>query len=602
MSMTSVPTSELNSSASSASRGPGVVPVVLAVLGLAASVAVIVISVQGLVAARPTNPADLRDNAALVALRAAETAELEQGRVIDPRNRTVAPPVTLAMELLANQPQDATAKAAPEPEVADALAQPFPPNQPFLAQQEAKGEPIPDKGLELIGQFVGETFGLSPREAVVPALENAPPDALTTLLANPNHRPVLQRGAKVYAQYCANCHGSAGAGNGPSAQAYVSVPRNFTIGVFNFVSTKERDKPLRDDLYLSIKYGFKNIYKNVSMPAFGDVLSPEDLNAVVDYTIYLSMRGETERKLLQLAAFPADEEAETLEDFLGADPRETVTQVLSEWNAAPSKVVPIPPRVPVTRESIERGRQLYAVAGCVGCHGVNGNGNGESFIDRAIFDRVYLQGETVDTAIRNTYADLVAQGRKPDLDLEAFVNAKTQLWNDSKTEWGDMVRPANLYLGYYKGGHADNLTAEDRERIAKGVYLRIAYGFNHGKMPAHYPGQLSTSDQVWDVVNFVLSLPYQPDLLANANADADASSPQARDEPISQAEAQATTTDTALLQEQETSRSALTMMLGLGVLLGLMWAIARDLSDGVRRTTENVLDELDGDPDTPLRS
>lgn len=142
--MTSVPTSEPNSSAS-AGRGSGVVPVVLAVLGLAASVAVIVVGVQGLVTARPTDPADLRDNAALVALRAAETAELEQGRVIDPRNRTVAPPVTLAMELLANQPQDATAKAAPEPEVADALAQPFPPINPSSPNKRPRANRSPTK-------------------------------------------------------------------------------------------------------------------------------------------------------------------------------------------------------------------------------------------------------------------------------------------------------------------------------------------------------------------------------------------------------------------------------------------------------------------------
>ena len=37
---------------------------------------------------------------------------------------------------------------------------------------------------------------------------------------------------------------------------------------------------------------------------------------------------------------------------------------------------------------------------------------------------------------------------------------------------------------------------------------------NGAKMPAH--SQLLKPEQIWDLVNFVLALPYQPDLLNDA--------------------------------------------------------------------------------------
>ena len=64
-------------------------------------------------------------------------------------------------------------------------------------------------------------------------------------------------------------------------------------------------------------------------------------------------------------------------------------------------------------------------------------------------------------------------------------------------------RPANLNRGVYKGG-----------RRPIDLYWRIAKGINGAKMPAHYP--TIEPERIWDLVNFVLELPYEPKLLEGA--------------------------------------------------------------------------------------
>ena len=69
------------------------------------------------------------------------------------------------------------------------------------------------------------------------------------------------------------------------------------------------------------------------------------------------------------------------------------------------------------------------------------------------------------------------------------------------------MRPANLNRGIYKGG-----------RRPIDLYWRIAKGINGAKMPAHYP--TIEPERIWDLVNFVLELPYEPKLLEGATLPA----------------------------------------------------------------------------------
>ena len=55
---------------------------------------------------------------------------------------------------------------------------------------------------------------------------NAPEEAVQTPNPVPNDAAAIQRGQKLYAQFCANCHGKNGQGDGPLAAALNPKPAN----------------------------------------------------------------------------------------------------------------------------------------------------------------------------------------------------------------------------------------------------------------------------------------------------------------------------------------------------------------------------------------
>ena len=126
----------------------------------------------------------------------------------------------------------------------------------------------------------------------------ASPKLLGDRLMSPAH---LKRGSEVYRQYCVQCHGVTGDGNGAQAQYLIPKPRDYRRGIFKFTSTTYGSKPLRDDIYRTIKRGVLG----TSMPSF-DMLPPEDLNAVTDYVLALTHRGELEALLADAVEFEGE--------------------------------------------------------------------------------------------------------------------------------------------------------------------------------------------------------------------------------------------------------------------------------------------------------
>jgi hypothetical protein len=107
------------------------------------------------------------------------------------------------------------------------------------------------------------------------------------------------------------------------------------------------------------------------------------------------------------------------------------------------------------------------------------------------------------------FNDVVFGGNPSTLaDRLAKYDDKTrELWKTSVDDWGNALRPATLNRGIYKGG-----------RRPIDLYWRIAKGINGAKMPAHYP--TIEPERIWDLVNFVLELPYEPKLLEGATLPA----------------------------------------------------------------------------------
>lgn len=177
---------------------------------------------------------------------------------------------------------------------------------------------------------------------------------------DPDH---LAHGAEVYRLRCAACHGATGDGNGPAAQVMHPLPRDYRLGIFKFTSTTNGQKPLREDLLRTIRRGARG----TSMPAFG-LLPEADLQAVVDYVLVLTHRGELE---LLLA-----EEGDSEGEIDPANAADYVKSIVRQWDTAKQNVVyPKTAEPPYTWESIQAGREAFVSTNgdCFKCHDKDGS-------------------------------------------------------------------------------------------------------------------------------------------------------------------------------------------------------------------------------------
>ncbi len=139
------------------------------------------------------------------------------------------------------------------------------------------------------------------------------------------------RGKAVYDAHCVECHGSAGKGDGPSAQYLVPRPRDFTSGKYKIRTTETGTPPADDDLIGSVRRGLYG----TAMPAWDRILPDGEITDVVHYVKSLS------------PAF-----------------------------ATPPKTVTLGPGVASSPTSIARGEQAYQKLQCGKCHGSDGRGAG----------------------------------------------------------------------------------------------------------------------------------------------------------------------------------------------------------------------------------
>jgi mono/diheme cytochrome c family protein len=301
----------------------------------------------------------------------------------------------------------------------------------------------------------------------------------------------MKLGRAAYMEHCMHCHGVSGDGDGPTAPYLNPLPRDYRLGIFKFTSTATGLKPTRDDLANTIRQGIPGTY----MPSFL-LLADDELEAIVEYVRWLSMRGEFEKKLVdemyadyakpvieqRVEAGESQQEiTAALQTYLQEDFRGTVdtsgSDLQDAWAAVeePASVIkPGEPRLApgvsgtelaeALRQSRERGQALYYSdkAKCATCHGPQGEGNGsETFAFRDIPNTNPVQ-------------------KYPEPGLF--------------DDWGNKIEPRDLTRGIYRGG-----------RRPIDIYRRITAGIKGTPMPAF---TILTEQERWDLVNFVLSIPY----------------------------------------------------------------------------------------------
>jgi mono/diheme cytochrome c family protein len=283
----------------------------------------------------------------------------------------------------------------------------------------------------------------------------------------------------LYRQHCAHCHGISGDGLGPTAMFLNPYPRDYRTGEFKAKSTQLAARPTGADLDRLLKEGVPG----TSMPSF--LLLPQtEIDALIEYVKYLSMRGHVERQLI--LDLGDDEELALNREYLIDT---NLADAAKAWADAEGAIIApeAPPEVSL-EESIALGRELYQgeKANCVKCHGALALGDGQT----DDFDNWSKSTKTFFEKVRK-----VAPTEVQDLSLAEFQQVGALPIRN--------IKPRNLRLGIFRFG-----------RRPLDVYRRIHTGIAGTPMPGvgqstENPAGL-TPDQVWHLVNYVLrGLPYE---------------------------------------------------------------------------------------------
>lgn len=251
----------------------------------------------------------------------------------------------------------------------------------------------------------------------------------------------LQHGMEIYMQRCSQCHGVSGDGRGPKAKHLYPLPRDYRRGIFKFTSTPYGSKPRREDLLKTLRRGIPG----TSMPSFAR-LPKADLEAVVDYVIALSKRGELESQLVQ----EADPDEPEIDPEIV---QELVDYIDESWEMAHfTEVMPLTPLPEFTAEDVAVGKELFTSpdVGCANCHGSDGRG-------------------------------------------QTAANVETPL----KDMWGHAARAADLTSGMLRGGSKP-----------VDVYRRVFNGINGTPMPGFGTSAKIRDDPelVWKLVAYVMQI------------------------------------------------------------------------------------------------
>ncbi|MCP5038662.1 MAG: c-type cytochrome [Rhodobacteraceae bacterium] len=229
----------------------------------------------------------------------------------------------------------------------------------------------------------------------------------------------LDRGEEIYIKRCLQCHGEDGDGLGPAAERLNPPPRDFSLGLYKFVTSGfDADMPNDGDMIRMITDGMPG----TAMPGWGDMLSEQD---ILDVLVYIKYFAELE------------DEPETQTDF--------GVQVAS------------------SPESIAAGRVLFEENDrCTECHGAEGRGDGIKRLRDDNGDRTWPRNLTKPWTFRasNDPRDIFARisigipttqmpsfadpASNKSLTIEERWNVANYVASLAKTE--EVVNPANFVV------------------------------------------------------------------------------------------------------------------------------------------------------------
>jgi mono/diheme cytochrome c family protein len=322
----------------------------------------------------------------------------------------------------------------------------------------------------------------------------------------------------LYRKHCVHCHGITGDGRGPTARFLNPYPRDYRAGTYKFKSTYNASKPTDKDLHAVLYHGVPG----TAMPSFA-LLPSSEIETLLEYVKYLSMRGQMETELINYVAEELEGEDGERIPFDPAhdqEQREVIQEILAEiasdWTAAAENVIQaeeaqLPQENRTAEEiaaSVDLGRALFYgnKANCLKCHGPTALGDGQRD-DQDIWNKSNKKFQD-DTALLSERvnetqgtSDLDEAGRE-----RLATEVKTLALRETVATRLYPVRnsiPRNLRKGIYRGG-----------RRPLDIYRRVHAGIPGTPMPGSGPASLGakgtlTDAEIWNLVDYVLSLPYE---------------------------------------------------------------------------------------------
>jgi mono/diheme cytochrome c family protein len=428
---------------------------------------------------------------------------------------------------------------------------------------EAKKDKVSPQQQQQIADILTAMFGTPDDPFVLPQtgldLERI------RLASGPVRRDVPSGARGLFREHCMHCHGITGDGAGPTAVFLNPYPRDYRRGWFKFKSTRRDDEPTTADLLRIVTDGIQG----TAMPSFR--LYPQvDREALVEYVKYLSMRGEMELALDQYVSNNLTKETDPVPStptFLQGQ----LSVIAEKWKEPIAISVADRPEDlkyekiadPIERKkardrSIAIGRAMflnekpgelkyteekdgrkvtetiaYLGGGCIKCHGPTELGDGQT-TDYDDWTKQVWSKEVWHSKDSPPAAELLPLGALPERHIIPR-NLRLGVYHGGR-------RPLDIYYRVHEGikgapmpANTDSLlTAAEKQTLQK---LTADASAKAKKVPELQIGEDDTDEQqeikrrkrdeyiakivdpvrekilaprIWHLVDFVLSLPYQP--------------------------------------------------------------------------------------------